>query len=374
MKSLQLQSCLHDSGRIECALFDVDIPEPGPDEVMVRVEAAPINPSDLGLMFGVLDTDAAEQGERNGYPSVSLAVPDAMMRAMSSRLNQWLPVGNEGGGTVVAAGSSDAAQALLGKRVGAFGGELFANYRVLPALQCLPLPDDVSAAEGASCFVNPMTALGFVETAKMEGHKAIIHAAAASNLGQMLNRICIEDGIPLINIVRSPQQVELLTEQGATYVLDSSQSSFATDLANAIEATGATLAFDPIGGGTLSNQLLGAMELAAQKRMTTWSRYGSDEHKQVYIYGMLDPSPMTLTRSYGFAWSVGGWLLFPFLQKRAGLERMIAMQRRVVAGLKTTFASHYSETVSLEAALSVDAVKACGKKATGQKTLIVMGE
>jgi NADPH2:quinone reductase len=374
MKSLQLQSCLHDSGKIECALFDVDIPDPGPDEVMVRVEAAPINPSDLGLMFGVLDTDAAEQGERNGYPSVSLAVPDAMMRAMSSRLNQWLPVGNEGGGTVVAAGDSDAAQALLGKRVGAFGGELFANYRVLPALQCLPLPDDVSAAEGASCFVNPMTALGFVETAKMEGHNAIIHAAAASNLGQMLNRICIEDGIPLVNIVRSPQQVELLTKQGATYVLDSSQSSFATDLADAIEATGATLAFDPIGGGTLSNQLLGAMELAAQKRMTTWSRYGSDEHKQVYIYGMLDASPMTLTRSYGFAWSVGGWLLFPFLQKRAGLERMIAMQQRVVAGLKSTFASNYSDTVTLEAALSVDAVRLYGKKATGQKTLIVMGE
>jgi NADPH2:quinone reductase len=374
MKSLQLQSCLHDSGTIECALFEVDIPEPGPDEVMIKVEAAPINPSDLGLMFGVLDTDAAVQGERNGHPSVSLAVPDAMMRAMSSRLNQWLPVGNEAGGTVVAAGSSDAAQALLGKRVGAFGGELFANYRVLPALQCLPLPDDVSTAEGASCFVNPMTALGFVETAKMEGHKAIIHAAAASNLGQMLNRICIEDGIPLINIVRSSQQVELLTKQGATYVLDSSQPSFAADLLEAIEATEATVAFDPIGGGTLSNQLLGAMEMAAQKRMTTWSRYGSDEHKQVYIYGMLDPSPTTLTRGYGFAWSVGGWLLFPFLQKRAGLERMIAMQQRVVAGLKTTFASHYSETVNLEAALSVDAVKGYGKKATGQKTLIVMGE
>jgi NADPH2:quinone reductase len=341
---------------------------------MIKVEAAPINPSDLGLMFGILDTDAAQQGERNGYPSVSLAVPDAMMRAMSSRLNQWLPVGNEAGGTVVAAGSSDAAQALLGKRVGAFGGELFANYRVLPALQCLPLPDDVSTAEGASCFVNPMTALGFVETAKMEGHKAIIHAAAASNLGQMLNRICIEDGIPLINIVRSPQQVELLTKQGATYVLDSSQPSFAADLLEAIEATEATVAFDPIGGGTLSNQLLGAMEMAAQKRMTTWSRYGSDEHKQVYIYGMLDPSPTTLTRGYGFAWSVGGWLLFPFLQKRAGLERMIAMQQRVVAGLKTTFASHYSETVNLEAALSVDAVKDYGKKATGQKTLIVMGK
>ena len=373
MKSLQLQSCLHESGTIECAFFEVDIPEPGPDEVMIQVQAAPINPSDLGLMFGVLDTDAVEQGERNGYPSVTLAAPEPMLRAMASRLNQWLPVGNEGAGTVVAAGNSDAAQALMGKRVGVFGGELFAHYRVLPAMQCLPLPDGVSVEEGASCFVNPMTALGFVETAKMEGHKAIIHAAAASNLGQMLNRICIEDGVPLVNIVRSQKQVDLLTSQGATYVLDSSQASFAEDLLAAIEATGATLAFDPIGGGTLSNQLFGAMETAAQRRMTTWSRYGSDEHKQVYIYGMLDPSPTTLTRGYGFSWSLSGWLLFPFLQRRAGLERMIAMQQRVVAGLKTTFASEYSDKVALTHALDSEAVKLYGKKATGQKTLIVMG-
>ena len=372
MKSLQLQSCVHENNTIECALFEVDIPDPGPDEVLIQVEAAPINPSDLGLMFGILDTDTAVAGERNGHPSVSLPVPEAMMRAMKTRLGEWLPVGNEGAGTVVAAGSGDMAQALMGKRVGAFGGELFASYRCLSAMQCMALPDDVSSEEGASCVVNPMTALGFVETAKMEGHKAIIHAAAASNLGQMLHRICAEDGIPLVNMVRSTEQVELLKSQGAEYVLNSKDEDFQVQMLAAVEATGATVAFDPIGGGTLTNQILMAMESAAQKRMPTWSRYGSDEHKQVYIYGMLDPSPTTLTRGYGFAWSVGGWLLTPFLQ-RAGLERMVAMQQRVLAGLKTTFASAYSDRVPLAASLELSAVQTYGRKATGQKTLITMG-
>lgn len=371
MKSLQLQSCVHENSTIECALFEVDIPEPGPDEVLIKVEAAPINPSDLGLMFGILDTDTAQPSERNGFPAVVLPVPEAMMRAMKSRIGQWLPGGNEGAGTVVAAGTGDMAQALLGKRVGAFGGELFAQYRCLPAVQCMALPEDVSAEEGASCVVNPMTALGFVETAKMEGHKAIIHAAAASNLGQMLQRICTEDSIPLVNIVRSAEQVALLKGQGAEHVLNSKDADFPAQLLAAVEATGATLAFDPIGGGTLSNQILGAMETAAQKRMPVWSRYGSEEHKQVYVYGMLDPAPMTLTRGYGFAWSVGGWLLTPFLQ-RAGLERMMAMQQRVLAGLKSTFASHYSDRVELEKALELAAVQTYGRKATGQKTLVTM--
>ena len=295
-----------------------------------------------------------------------------MMRAMKTRLGQWLPVGNEGAGTVVAAGDGEMAQSLMGKRVGAFGGEMFANYRCLPAMQCMALPDGVSSEQGASCVVNPMTALGFVETAKMEGHKAIIHAAAASNLGQMLHRICVEDGIPLVNIVRSDEQVALLRDQGAEHALNSQAANFQVQLAAAVEATGATLAFDPIGGGTLTNQILMAMEAAAQKRMPTWSRYGSDEHKQVYIYGMLDPSPTSLTRGYGFAWSVGGWLLMPFMQ-RAGLERMVAMQQRVLAGLKTTFSSAYSDRVSLASSLELSAVQTYGKKATGQKTLVTMG-
>ncbi len=369
MKTLQLQSCVDDEGYIECALFEVEIADPGADEVLIEVEAAPINPSDLGLMFGIADTDTAEACERNGYPAVRVPLPPALYKAMAARQGLWLPAGNEGAGKVIAAGESDGAQALLGKRVGAFGGEFFAHYRSVPAMQCLPLNDDVSAEEGASCFVNPMTALGFVETAKLEGHKAIVHAAAASNLGQMLNRICLEDGIPLVNIVRSDEQVALLKHQGADMVINASDTDFSAQLRAALESTGATVAFDPIGGGPLSNSILSAMEAAAQKRMPVWSRYGSEEFKQVYIYGMLDPSPTTLTRGYGFAWSVGGWLLTPFLQ-RAGLERLGAMRHRVQQGLKSTFASHYSHRTSLEGALAVEAVKLYGKKATAQKTLI----
>jgi len=369
MKTLQLQSCVDDEGYIECALFEVEIADPGADEVLIEVEAAPINPSDLGLMFGIADTDTAEACERNGYPAVRVPLPPALYKAMAARQGLWLPAGNEGAGKVIAAGESDGAQALLGKRVGAFGGEFFAHYRSVPAMQCLPLNDDVSAEEGASCFVNPMTALGFVETAKLEGHKAIVHAAAAFNLGQMLNRICLEDGIPLVNIVRSDEQVALLKHQGADMVINASDTDFSAQLRAALESTGATVAFDPIGGGPLSNSILSAMEAAAQKRMPVWSRYGSEEFKQVYIYGMLDPSPTTLTRGYGFAWSVGGWLLTPFLQ-RAGLERLGAMRHRVQQGLKSTFASHYSHRTSLEGALAVEAVKLYGKKATAQKTLI----
>ena len=371
MKSLQLQSCVHENNTIECALFEVDIPEPGPDEVLIKVEAAPINPSDLGLMFGILDAATATASERNGFPAVILPVPEAMMRAMKARVGQWLPAGNEGAGTVVAAGNDEAAQALMGKRVGVFGGELFAQYRCMPAMQCMVLPDNVTAEEGASCVVNPMTALGFVETAKMEGHQAIVHAAAASNLGQMLQRICTEDGIPLVNIVRSDEQVALLRGQGGEYVLNSTDQNFQKDLTAAVVATGATVAFDPIGGGPLSNQILTAMEVAAQKRLPVWSRYGSDEHKQIYIYGMLDQAPTTQTRGYGFAWSVSGWLLMPFLQ-RAGLERMASMQQRVLSGLKTTFASQYCDGVALENALELSAVQTYGRKATGQKTLITM--
>ncbi len=373
MKSLQMQSCVQESGVVECALFEVDIPEPGPDDVVIKVEAAPINPSDLGLMFGLADTDTAQAAERNGHTAVQVPLSEGLQRAMATRQGQWLPVGNEGAGTVIAAGSSDAAQALLGKRVGAFGGELFAQYRKLSPMQCMPLNSDTTAEEGASCFVNPMTALGFVETTKMEGHKAIVHAAAASNLGQMLNRICIEDGIPLVNIVRSDEQVALLKSQGAGIVLNSRDANFTADLQAAIEETGATIAFDPIGGGTLSNQILMAMEVAAQKRMSVWSRYGSEEHKQVYVYGMLDPSPTQLTRGYGFAWSVGGWLLTPFLAK-AGMERLIAMRTRVLNGLNTTFASQYSDRVSLEHSLDLEVVKHYGRKSTRQKTLIVMGD
>lgn len=369
MKTLQMQSCVHDDSTIECALFEVEVPEPTDNEVLIEIEATPINPSDLGLMFGAADVESARSGERNGYPSVILDMPAPAMAMMASRLNEWLPVGNEAAGKVVAAGSSDAAQALLGKRVGTFGGEMYASHRCVNVQQCLPLPESVSAEQGASCFVNPMTALGFVETMRMEGHKAVVHTAAASNLGQMLNRICLDEGIPLVNIVRSAEQVALLKEQGASHVLNSTDDDFSEQLRAAVAETGATLAYDAIGGGKLVNQILMAMEAAAQARMPAWSRYGSDEHKQAYIYGALDLSPTILNRGYGFAWGVGGWLLTPFLQ-RAGLERIQRMQQRVVSELTTTFASHYAHRVSLEEALSVDAVKQYGVRRTGQKTLI----
>ncbi len=369
MQAWQMQSCVHADGTIENAFFEVDIADPGPDQVTLKIEAAPINPSDLGLMFGPADLAQATVSSRNGQPSIVVPLSLPAMRAFASRIGEWLPVGNEASGTVVAAGSSPAAQALMGKRVGAFGGEMYTAYRTLSVAQCLPLVAGTTAEEGASCFVNPMTALGFTETMRMEGHSAIVHCAAASNLGQMLNRICLADGIPLVNIVRSAEQKALLIEQGAEWVLDSSEADFQASLEAAISATGATLGFDPIGGGQLTNQILIAMESAAVKRMTAFSRYGSEEHKQVYIYGALDMSPTSLGRGYGFSWGVGGWLLTPFM-KRAGGECVGAMMHRVASELTTTFASQYSDRISLLNSLDLAAAQKYGRRATGQKTLI----
>ncbi|EED34102.1 NADH oxidoreductase [Luminiphilus syltensis NOR5-1B] len=372
MKTLQMQSCVHPEGTIECAFFEVDIPDPKEHEVLIQVEAAPINPSDLGLMFGPAAIDSAKPGERNGYPSVTLSLPPAALKAMSSRVGQWMPAGNEAAGTVIAAGNAESAQAMMGQRVGAFGGEMYAGHRCLPASTCMVLPDPITAEQGASCFVNPMTALGFVETLAMEGHKAIVHTAAASNLGQMLNRICLADDIPLVSIVRSSAQRELLESQGAKLVVDSSTDNFNERLFSAVAETEATLAFDAIGGGKLANQILMAMEAAAVGRAGGFTRYGSEEMKQVYIYGALDMSPTTLSRGYGFCWGVSGWLLVPFLQRFGG-ERVEAMKQRVVSEMTTTFASHYSSRVRLTDALAIDAIQQYGVRATGQKTLIVNG-
>jgi NADPH2:quinone reductase len=373
MQNIVMKSCLHDTGHIECAFFEQPVVEPKAHEVVIQVEAAPVNPSDLGLMIGAADAQSAEQGERNGRSSIVIALPPAMVRAMGNRIGQWLPVGNEGCGTVIQAGDSPEAQALLGRRVGVFGGELFARYRTVAAQACLPLPDGTPPASGASCFVNPMTALGMLETLKMEGHTALVHTAAASNLGQMLNRLCLADGIPLVNIVRSDAQAALLTEQSAQSVLNSSADDFAGQLAQAVDDTGATLAFDAIGGGKLVAQILGAMEAAAVKRMPEYSRYGSAVLKQAYIYGALDMSPTILSRGFGFSWSVSGWLLPNFLQ-RAGMERVRAMQQRVVAELETSFASHYSATETLTDALNLDVFKRYARFATGNKTLLTVAE
>ena len=357
-------------GTLELALETVDVPVPRDDQVLIRVEAAPINPSDLGLLLGAADVRAASVGGTSDAPIVTAPIPAAAMGAMAARVGQSLTVGNEGAGVVVAAGSSPEAQALLGATVAAFGGGMYGEYRCLPAAQCLRLPDGISPAEGASSFVNPLTALGMVGTMRLEGHTALVHTAAASNLGQMLNRLCLADGIGLVNIVRRPEQVDLLRALGAEHVCDSSRPTFADDLTAALVATGATLAFDAVGGGDLAGRILASMEAAITSSGSGgYDRYGSSTHKQVYVYGGLDRGPTVIERTFGMAWGVGGWLLMPFLA-RVGEGEAQRLRDRVAAEITTTFASSYTDEVSLEGALDLDAIRTYAKQATGQKYLI----
>ncbi len=369
ISGLQLRSLITKGGELQLSLAKVDLPEPGPDQVLVKVEATPINPSDLGLLLGPADLTTAKSSGSGDGVTVTAKVPAATLPFLATRLDESMPVGNEGAGTVVKAGSSDAAQALKGKTVSMIGGAMYAQYRLLKATDCQPLPAGTTAAEGASWFVNPLTALGMTETMKREGHKALVHTAAASNLGQMLNKICNEDGIGLVNIVRSPAQAKLLKDIGAKHVVDSSAATFTDDLTQALVETGATIAFDAIGGGKLASQILTCMEIAINKTATTYNRYGSSVHKQVYVYGSLDTGPVELTRNYGMAWGVGGWLLTPFLQK-IGRPDQIRLRERVVKSLKTTFASHYTRTISLQEALDLKNIGAYAKRATGEKFLI----
>ncbi|MET4800648.1 zinc-binding dehydrogenase [Bradyrhizobium sp. LB11.1] len=366
---LQLRSLIKKSGELEILLLDVPTPEPADDEVVVRIEAAPINPSDLGLLVGAADMSTAKASGTKDAPVITAKVPDGAMRAMGARLDQSLPVGNEGAGVVIKTGSSDAAKALMGKTVAMIGGAMYAQYRTLKARDCQPLPEGTTAAEGASWFVNPLTALGMTETMRREGHKALVHTAAASNLGQMLNKICIKDGIGLVNIVRSKEQAEILKKIGAKHVVDSSAPSFLDDLTAALVETGATIAFDAIGGGKLAGDILNCMEIAINKTAKEYSRYGSSVHKQVYVYGALDIRPIELPRGFGMAWGVGGWLLTPFLQK-IGPADIGRLRQRVVSELKTTFASHYTKVVSLQEALDPANIAVYAKRATGEKFLI----
>ena len=372
---LQLRSLIRPDATLELSLAEVPMPAPAtPDEVVLRMEAAPLNPSDLGLLFGGADMRKAQASGSAERPVITAPLSPAVMAAMTARVGESMPVGNEGAGTVVAAGSSPAAQALLGRRVATLGGAMYAQYRAVPAAQCLPLPEGASAAQGASCFVNPLTALGMVETMRREGHTALIHTVGASNLGQMLHRICLKDGVPLVNLVRQPAQAELLRAQGAAHVVDSSAPGFEAALADAVAATGATLAFDAIGGGKLAGQLLLAMEAAILRRPgQAYSRYGSDVHKQVYVYGSLDRGPIELARGFGMAWSVGGWLLFPFLQK-TDPARVQQLKQRVADELTTTFASHYTRELTLAQALSLEAIAQYGRMASGEKALIRLSE
>jgi NADPH:quinone reductase-like Zn-dependent oxidoreductase len=366
---LQLRSLLKKSGELELSLVEVPTPEPADDEVVVRVEATPINPSDLGLLIGPADMSTAKVSGSKEAPVITAKMPDAAMRMMTARLDQSLPVGNEGAGVVIRTGSSDAAKALLGKNVSMIGGAMYSQYRTVKARDVMEIPAGATCADGASWFVNPLTALGMTETMRRENHKALVHTAAASNLGQMLNKICLKDGIGLVNIVRSQEQADILRKIGAKYVVDSTSESFMDDLTAALVETGATIAFDAIGGGKLAGQILTCMEIAANKTAKEYSRYGSNVYKQVYIYGSLDTRPTELNRSFGLSWGVGGWLLTPFLQK-IGPAEIGRLRQRVASELKTTFASHYTRVVSLQEALQLDNIAVYNKRSTGEKFLI----
>lgn len=367
--ALQLRSLLKASGELELSLADVPVPTPKENEVLVRIEASPINPSDLALLVGMADLSTLKTSGTGARIVTTAKMPEKLMRALASRVDESMPVGNEGSGVVVATGDSPAAKALLGKTVGVLGGSMYSQYRCLHLSQVMAVPDGTTFAEAASCFVNPLTSLGMVETMRREGHTALVHTAAASNLGQMLNRITQKDGVPLVNIVRKPEQAALLKAQGAKYVVDSSSANFMEELTDALAATGATLAFDALGGGKLAGQILTAMEAAINRNAKEYSRYGSAVHKQVYLYGGLDTSPTEFNRSFGMAWGMGGWLLTPFLQK-IGSEAAGKLRARVAAELKTTFKSHYSREITLTETLQPEVIQAYGQRATGEKFLI----
>jgi NADPH:quinone reductase-like Zn-dependent oxidoreductase len=367
--NIQLISTISEDNKLTLALQNIERPQPGANEVVIRIEAAPLNPSDLAVMFSAGDMTTATQSGTEENSVIIADVPAKFMPAVKARVNKAIPVGNEGAGTVVAAGSSPAAQALMGKMVAVIGGGTYRQYICANVQSCLELKEGTTAKEGASSFVNPLTALAMVETMRAEGHKAIIHAAAASNLGQMLNRICIADGIDLINIVRKAEQETLLRDMGAKYVVNSSSDNFLAELTAAIIETGATIAFDPIGGGQLTSDILNCMEVAAARDMKEHSVYGSDTFKQVYIYGALNRGPITLSRNFGFAWGVNGFLLFNALGK-LDAKTLMAMRKRVADEITTTFASHYTHEVSLAEVLQLQSIAAYAKQATGEKYLI----
>ena len=368
-KNIQLTSTISEDNKLTLALQEIDMPQPGADEVVVRIEAAPLNPSDLAVMFSVADMSTAAQSGTDENPVITADVPAKFMPSVKTRVGKDTPVGNEGAGTVVAAGSSDAAQALMGKTVAVIGGGTYRQYLCANVQSCLELKEGTTAKEGASSFVNPLTALAMVETMRAEGHKAIVHAAAASSLGQMLNRICMADGVDLVNIVRKDTQEKLLRDMGAKYVVNSSSETFLADLTAAIAETGATISFDPIGGGQLSSDILNCMEAAITRDVEEYSVYGSNTFKQAYIYGALNRGPITLNRNFGFSWGVNGFLLFNALGK-LGTKTVVKMRQRVAEEITTTFASSYTHEVSLAEVLHLQSIATYGKQATGEKYLI----
>jgi NADPH2:quinone reductase len=369
--SKEIRSTVTSEGNIELSITKAELPIPSADEVLIKVEAAPINPSDLGLLLSfAADLSSISTSGAEDETVTSMKIHPGLMGSMKPRLDQSMLAGNEGAGVIVDAGEN--AKELIGKTVGLAGGAMYSQYRCVPATSCLVMDEGISPAEAASSFVNPLTALSFVETMKMENHTALVHTAAASNLGQMLVKICKDDGIPLVNIVRKSEQVDLLKNLGAEYICNTSDESFMDDLVNALVTTGATLGFDATGGGNngeLPGQILSAMEIAANKTAKEYSRYGSDTYKQVYIYGGLDQSPTVLKRAYGMSWGLGGWLLTPMIG-RIGMEKFGQMRMRVAKEIKTTFASSYAEEISFEEMLQPETIKSYAKQATGKKYLV----
>ena len=371
LKSKEIRSEITSEGKLNLSIVTSDVPTPGDDDVLIKVEASPINPSDLGLLISfAADLDSISSQGSGEDTVTTLGIHPGLMQSMKPRIDKSMKVGNEGGGVIVDAGKN--VKNLIGKTVGVAGGAMYSQYRCLPAMSCLVMNEGTTSAEAASSFVNPLTALGFTETMKLENHSALVHTAAASNLGQMLVKICLADDIPLVNIVRKEEHVELLKNLGAKYICNTSDENFMKNLIDCLVETGATLGFDATGGGNegkLAGQILSAMEVAANKNATEYSRYGSDTYKQVYIYGGLDPTPTVLNRSFGLSWGLGGWLLTPFIG-RVGMEKFQEMRDRVAKEIKTTFASSYTKEVSLEEMLEPDAIKTYAKQATGTKYLV----
>ena len=369
--SKQIRSKVTSDGNIEISIATVEKPIPSDNEVLIKVEAAPINPSDLGLLLSFAADLSTINISGSGDETVtSMKINPSLMNAMKPRLDQSMAVGNEGAGIIEGAGEN--AKDLIGKVVGLAGGSMYSQYRCVPASSCLVMNEGTSSADAASSFVNPLTALSFLETMKMENHTAIIHTAAASNLGQMLVKICKDDAVPLVNIVRKDEQVEILKNLGAKYICNTSDDNFMENLVEALVETGATLGFDATGGGNngeLPGQILSAMEIAANKTAKEYSRYGSDTYKQVYIYGGLDQSPTILKRAYGMSWGLGGWLLTPMIGK-IGMEKFQEMRMRVAKEIKTTFASSYAQEISFEEMLQPETIINYAKQATGKKYLV----
>ncbi len=365
--SLELRSEITPDGQLRLSVEELAVEPPGPDEVLVRVEAAPINPADLAVLLGPADVETLTEEATGGRPVTTAAVPDRLLALVAGRAGRSLALGLEGAGVVVDAGANG--RHLVGKVVSSGAGRMYTQYRTLPASDVVAFPDGVTAQQGASAFINPLTALGMLSTMRLEGHTALVHTAAASNLGQMLNKLCIADEVPLVNVVRSAEQEEILRGIGATFVVNSTDPDFREELTGAIAETGATLAFDAVGGGPLAGQILASMEAALVGKAPSPSPYGSPVHKQAYIYGRLDRSATTTPPSIGMAWGIGGWLL-PYHLARIGPEETRRLRDRVANEITTTFASAYTSEISLAEALDPEMIRRYHRVATGEKYLL----